>query len=312
MATAATSGAVKHHEEPSNEGRDQGKRLNLGRLVFHAFLIFIGLSFLMPFAWVASASLKAPNEVFTSPIQWIPRHPQWHNYADVFTVLKIGGTEKSGGVPAMLYFIRNTLYIVSLATLGTLLSSTLVAFGFSRLRWPGRDFLFALNLGSMMLPSIVTLVPVFLIFRDIKWINTFLPLIVPSWTGINGFYIFLLRQFFNTLPTELDEAARVDGASSFRILWQVLLPLTTPALASVGIFSFLANYNDFMGPLIFLNSWDKFPIALGIQIFASRTGFRPEIIMATVMMSILPVVVLFFLAQKTFIEGIQMTGIAGR
>jgi ABC-type glycerol-3-phosphate transport system permease component len=271
-----------------------------------------GMTFLMPFFWVISTSLKVPNRVFEYPIRWIPTDPQWDNYIDMFTGFRYGGTEEAGGVPALLYFFRNTFFIATLATLGTICSSSVVAYGLTRLDWKGREIVFGLTLVTMMLPSVVTLVPTFIIFRHLQWIDTFLPLIVPSWFGGGAFYIFLLRQFFSTLPAELDEAAIVDGASPFRILWQIILPLSRPALASVGIFSFLFHYNNFMGPLIYLNTNEKFPISLGLSVFSGRYGNNWPLVMAVSTTALLPVIILFFLAQKTFIQGIHMSGIAGR
>jgi len=283
-----------------------------GRLGLHLFLILMGFTFALPFFWVASTSLKLPGRVFTYPIEWIPRYPEWSNYRDIFTFVKAGGTEASGGQSALLLWLRNTLYLTTMGTLGTLISSVVVAYSLSRLQWRGRDFVFSLTLISMMLPGVVTLIPTFLIFRDLKWINTYLPLIVPYWTGGGAFYIFMLRQFFATLPLELDEAAIVDGAGTFRILWQILLPLAKPGLASVGIFSFLFHYNEFMGPLIYINSLDKYPISVGLRYVAGRYGDRWPQVMVMVMFSLVPVVILFFFTQKTFVQGIQTTGIAGR
>ena len=285
---------------------------HFGKLGLQVLMIVMGITFMTPFAWVLSTSLKLPGRVFEFPIQWIPREPEWGNYARMFTILKFGGTEESGGVPALLFFFRNTIYIATLATLGTLCSSTLVAYGLSRLDWRLREFVFGLTLITMMLPSVVTMIPTFIIFRNLGWVDTFLPLIVPSWFGGGAFYIFLLRQFFSGLPRELDEAAIVDGASTFRILWQIIVPLSKPALASVGIFSFLFHYNNFMGPLIYLNTNEKFPISLGLSVFSGRFGNNWPIVMAVSASSLLPVIILFFLAQRTFIQGIHMTGISGR
>ena len=164
----------------------------------------------------------------------------------------------------------------------------------------------------MMLPGVVTLIPTFLIFRNLGWLDTFLPLIVPSWFGINGFYVFMLRQFFLNLPYELEEAARIDGASSFRILWQIMVPLSGPALAAITIFSFLHHYNDFLGPLIYLNSNENYTLALGLRMFQGRFGDRWPIVMAASMLVIIPPILIFLLAQRYFIRGIHLTGLSGR
>lgn len=274
--------------------------------VLHAALVVAGLTFAVPLFWVLSTSLKPGGQVFTYPIQWIPRQPQWSNYAAAFQIIKVGGRS------ALVVFAQNSAIITVTATIGTAVSATLVAYSLSRLRWPGRDFVFSLVLGTMMLPGVVTLIPTFLIFRDLGWIDTFLPLIVPAWLGGGGFSIFLIRQFFMSLPIELDEAARIDGAGSLRILWQILVPLAKPVMAAVAIFAFLRYYDDFMGPLIYLNSNEKFPLSLGVRWFAGRYGDHWELVMAVSALMLMPVVALFFFAQRQFIRGIQLTGLAGR
>lgn len=283
----------------------------LTHIALHVILIAAGITFLVPFFWVASTSLKVPGEVFTYPIKWIPRYPEWQNYTTVFSLVKIV-TPRGEDISAVPTWLRNTLVLIVMGTLGSLISSSLVAYGLTRIRWRGRSLVFALVLATMMLPGVVTLVPTFLLFRDLGWIDTYLPLVVPSWLAANSFYIFLLRQFFLGLPMEIDEAAVVDGASGFRIFWQLILPLSKPALAAVGVFSFMANYSDFMGPLIYINNPAKFPISVGLRFVQGSYGNQWPYVMALVMMSLVPVIMLFFFAQKTFIQGVQMTGIAGR
>jgi ABC-type glycerol-3-phosphate transport system permease component len=283
----------------------------LSHFLLHVVLIAVGATFMLPFFWVAITSLKVPGAVFTYPIEWIPRHPQWGNYPETFALVRI--IDYAGrDVPAMPLWMGNTVMLVVMGTLGNYFSCTLVAYGLSRIRWRGRNIVFAMTLVTMMLPGVVTMVPIFLVFRDLGWINTYLPLIVPTWIGGNAFYIFLLRQFFSTLPIELDEAATVDGAGSFRILWQILIPLARPAFATVGVFSFLAHYNDFMGPLIYISSLHKYPISVGLRYVAGHYGTRWPFVMVIVMVSLVPVIILFFFAQKTFVQGVQLTGIAGR
>ncbi|NPV06591.1 MAG: carbohydrate ABC transporter permease [Anaerolineae bacterium] len=280
-------------------------KARLGHVLLHVVLIVTGFTFLVPLLWVVATSLKAPNQVFTYPIQWIPREPQWVNYSSMLTLLEIAGR------PALLVFVKNTVIVATAAMLGTIFSSLLVGYSLARLRWPGRSLVFGLVLAVMMLPGVVTLVPLFLIFRDLGWLDTFLPLIVPSWFG-SGFFIFLMRQFLTGLPIELEEAARVDGAGSLRILLRVVAPLSKPAMATVGIFSFLGHYNEFMGPLIYLDSNSNYTLALGLRMFQGRYGDRWPIVMAASTIMIAPVIVLFFFAQKQFIRGIQLGGLAGR
>jgi multiple sugar transport system permease protein len=260
--------------------------------------------------WVITTSLKTNSEVFSYPIQWLPAVPQWHNYADVFTRLRVGEHA------ALVVFGQNTAIITTSVTLGTVLSSSVVAFSLSRLQWPGRDAVFALVVITMMLPGIVILVPSFLLFNYVNLIDTYVPLIAPAWLGGGGFYIFLIRQFFLTLPVELDEAARIDGADSLTILLKVLLPLAGPVLGTVAIFSFINSYNDFLHPLIFLRSNEKYTLAMGIQFFMGQGhgtfGDYWSLLMAVAAMMLAPVVLLFFVAQRYFVRGIHLTGLAGR
>lgn len=274
-------------------------RRRIGHFLLHIVLIALGITFLMPLAWIASTSLKAPGQVFITPIEWIPTTPHWSNYAEVFQRLPFAR------------FILNSLFVTFMGTLGSVLSSTMVAYGLARIRWPGRDIIFVVLIATMMLPGIVTLIPVFIIFKTINWIGTFYPLWVPAWFGL-AFYIFLIRQYMLTLPIELDEAAKIDGASNFRILWQIIAPLCGPAIAAVAIFSFIFHYNDFMHPLIYLTKNEMFTLPLGLLWFQGRFGNFWHLVMAASMITIIPVISLFFLAQRYFIQGIQFTGLAGR
>ncbi len=274
-------------------------RQRIGHFLLHVLMIALGVTFLMPLAWVASTSLKLPGQVFITPIEWLPTSPRWENYLDVFRRLPF---EK---------FIVNSLFVTTMGTIGSVLSSVMVAFGLSRIRWPGREIVFTVLLATMMLPGVVTLIPVFIIFKQIRWVGTFYPLWVPAWFG-GAFYVFLMRQYMLTLPIELDEAAKMDGASNFRILWQVIAPLCGPAIASVAIFSFLFHYNDFMGPLIYISDNTMYTLPLGLLWFQGRFGNFWHLVMAASMITILPVIVLFFFAQRYFVQGIQFTGLAGR
>ena len=278
----------------------------ISHAALHIALLAVGAAFLLPLLWVLSTSLKSPSRIFAYPIKWIPDKVVWTNYPDAFDLLKIGNT------PALVVFASNTMLVAVLATLGTVVSCAFVAYSFARLRWPERDFVFSACLATMMLPGVVTLIPTFLIYRNLGWIDTFLPLIVPSWFGMSGFFVFLMRQFFLSLPYELEEAARIDGASSLRILWQLVMPLSGPVIATVAIFSFLFHYNEFMGPLIYLSSNDNFTLALGLRMIQGRFGDRWPLVMAASMMTIVPPVALFAATQRYFTRGVHLSGLGGR
>jgi multiple sugar transport system permease protein len=238
----------------------------------------------------------------TSPV----RRPglQTKNYTDALGYLP---PESEGG----LAYVRNSLILVLLSVAGTLLSSSMVAYGFSRLRFPGRDFLFALLLSTMMLPAAVTLLPKFLIFRDLGWIDTLLPLWAPAFFA-SAFNVFLLRQFFKTIPLELEDAAKIDGCSYLRTYWSVMLPQIKPALAVIAVWTTISAWNDFMGPLIYINSPEKMPVSYAVQIFATDHGSSPGPTMAMATLAILPILVLFFAAQRYFIDGVTLSGFGGR
>ncbi|MHB1293999.1 MAG: carbohydrate ABC transporter permease [Anaerolineae bacterium] len=255
--------------------------------------------FLVPLAWLISTSLKLPGQAFITPIEWIPETPRWVNYVEVFQRLPFHR------------FIMNSLFVTTMGTTGSIVSSLMVAYGISKIRWPGRDLLFTLLIATMMLPGIVTMIPTFIAFKTIHWVGTFYPLWVPSWLG-SAFYIFLMRQYMLTLPNELNEAAKIDGATNFSILWQVIVPLCGPAIASVAIFSFLAHYNDFMGPLIYISDNDMYTLPLGLLWFQGRFGNFWHLVMAASMISVTPVIMLFFFAQRYFVQGVQFSGLAGR
>jgi len=266
-------------------------------------VISAGILFALPFLWAIGSSLKPITEIFKFPPTMWPTEPRWQNYADVFQIAPF------------LRFIINTVYITLFAMLGQILSASAVAYGFSRFRFPGRDMLFFIVLSTMMLPWQVTIVPTFLLFRFLGWINTYFPLILPFFFGGGAFYIFLLRQFFMTIPRDLDEAAKIDGASSVRVFWNILLPLAKPALATVAIFSFIEHWNEFIAPLIFLNSTEKFTVSIGLRHFTSSAFESDEpreaILMAASLITALPVLILFFAAQKYFVQGIVTTGLKG-
>jgi multiple sugar transport system permease protein len=269
-------------------------------LIWYIVLSFFGVVLALPLVWLVSTSLKTGPQTFAIPPQWIPDPVVWENYPQAFQA-----------VPFHRYF-WNTFQIVILATLGTLVTSSMTAYAFARLRFPYRGFLFLLVLSTIMLPSIVTLIPTFIVFRYLKWINTLLPLIVPYWLGGSAFFIFLFRQFFMTIPHELDEAARMDGASNYRIYWNIILPLSKPILATVTVFSFINHWNSFFEPLIYLQNPSKWTMAIGLLGFKDLYSTSWNLMMAASTAMILPLLVLFFFAQRYFVSGIQMSGIAGR
>lgn len=276
------------------------ERFPLSRLVVYLLLIVGSALFSLPFLWTVSTALKTPENVFKSPPQLIPSPVAWDNFAKAWTALPF---------PT---FVFNTLFITIVATTAQVLTGSLVAYGFARFQFRGRNPLFYLMLSTMMLPAQVTMIPVFLIWRQMHLIDTFWPLILPAFFGGGAFNIFLLRQFFLSLPKELDEAALIDGASYLRIWWSILLPLARPALVAVTLFSFLAHWDDFMGPLIYLNSPEKYTVSIGLRMFQDSYGVNLEQVMAASLIHILPTIALFFLAQRYFIRGITLSGIGGR
>lgn len=266
----------------------------------HTVLVMGSLLFLFPLAWMISTSLKPLDQTMRMPPQWIPDPVLWANYWEAVNY-----------IPFFLY-AGNTLVIAVLGTLGTLLSSALVAYGFARIEWKGRDTLFVVLLATMMVPFPVTMVPLYAVFRELHWIGTFRPLWVPAWFGASAFSVFLLRQFFLTIPRDFSDAAFIDGCTEFGIFWRVVVPLCRPALAVVALFHFLYCWNDFMGPLLYLIDQDTFTLALGLQFFQSRQGGTPwNLLMAASTLVVSPIILLFFLTQRTFIQGITMSGLKG-
>lgn len=280
----------------------------LGRTSLHTTLILLSIAALVPVLWMISSSLKASTEVFAANSSWIPLNPRWQNYADAFEM-----------APLWLN-MGNTLIVCVGTVVGTVVSSALVAYSFARLHWPGKNFFFALLIATMVLPGIVTMVPRYVMFArffpaitGFPWVNTFLPLIVPTWFATQGLYIFLLRQFFVGIPEELEDAARIDGASTLRILWQVVLPLSKPALISVVVFTFLYHYADFLEPLIYLSNTKTWTLAVAIRSFNDQFYATSwELVFATGTFALMPMIVLFFVAQRYFVEGIHLTGFGGR
>lgn len=270
------------------------------RVVLYVALITLSFIFLMPLVWLVTTSLKTQGEVFAQPPVWIPESWRWSNYAEAL--------ERA----PLWTWLRNTTIVAVLAVLGNVITSSLVAYGFARLDFPFKGPLFILLLSTMMLPDVILLVPQFILFRELGWIDTLLPLVVPTFFGGGAFNIFLVRQFYLTIPRDFDDAARLDGASNWQIWRQILLPLSAPALTAVAIFSFVHHWNDFMGPLIYLQSENNKTLALGLRAFVSPTDASWNISMAASMFLVVPILVIFFFGQRYFIRGVAMTGITGR
>jgi len=271
----------------------------LNKIITYTFLVGVAAILILPFLWIISTSLKGNESIFAIPPQWIPDKIHWDNYTNVF--------EK---MPFFTY-LRNSIFVSGMTIIGTLLSSSLVAYAFACLKWPGRNGVFIFVLATMMLPMQVTMIPLFVLFKNFGWLNTFKPLIVPAFFGGGAFNIFLLRQFFLTIPGELFDAARIDGCSEWRIYWNIVLPLAKPALATVAILTFMMTWNDFFGPLIYLSDKLKGTLALGLAMFVGQHQTEWGMLMAASVMMMIPMIVLFFLFQKYFIKGFMMSGIKG-
>ena len=265
----------------------------------HTMLVLFGLLFVLPLYWMVTSALKPNTEMFTLPPTWFPSQLLWTRFSDAFTFIPFA------------QYTGNSLYIAIYNVVASVISCLIVAYGFSCLEWKGRDSIFFLVLATMMLPFQVTLIPQYVIFSKLRWVGTFLPLTLPAWFG-SPFLIFLLRQFMMTIPKDLLDAADIDGANHLQILWWIITPLTRPALATVAIFTFMANWNDFFWPLIFLTDAHTFTLPLGLYNFIGAVA-RTEwgLLLAAATMMTVPPVILFFFAQKTFIQGITLTGIKG-
>lgn len=277
--------------------RSTWAKRSLKAIASYTLLAVLALVFVLPLVWMVSTSLKADQQIFTMPPQWIPETIMWGNYLRVLEVM-----------PFWTYLF-NSVVITGLTILGTVLSGSLVAYAFGCLEWPGRDKLFILVLATMMLPMQVTMIPLFVLFKDIGWLNTIKPLTVPAFFGGGAFTIFLLRQFFMTLPKSLFDAARIDGCSEIRIWWSIVLPLARPALASVAILTFMFSWNDFLGPLIYLSEKTQGTLALGLAMMVGQHQTDWALLMAASILMMLPILLLFFFFQRYFIQGFTMSGI---
>ncbi len=282
---------------PNTSRRSRTVRRWTEYVLVYAALLAVGAVMALPLLWTISSALKVPGTSFVFPPTWLPNPGTLDNFGRVLDL-----------IPFWTY-LRNSLLVTSLAMIGELLSASMVAYGFARFRFPGRNVLFVIVLATMMIPYPVTIVPSFILFKELGWINTYLPLTVPAFLG-PAFSIFLLRQFFMTISHDLDDAAKLDGASEWRIYWQIILPLSQPALATVAVFSFVATWNDFLNPLIYLSETDEYTLALGINFLRAARGqpTDPAIQMAGTLMYILPCVILLFAAQRYFVQGIVTTG----
>jgi multiple sugar transport system permease protein len=270
---------------------------------FLVILILCVVAFLMlvPFLWLVSSSLKLEQRVFLSPPQWIPDPVRWENYAEALT-----------NKPFHLY-LRNTMVIVILNEIAIIFTSSLSAYSLARIQFPGRNFWFGVVVAAMMVPYFVLMVPTFVMLSRIGWVNTYLPLTVPFFFGGGAFNIFLFRQFFRTIPNDLSDAARIDGCGEFGIYWRIIMPLSTPSIVSVGIFTFLNSWNDFIAPLLYINNPNMFTVALGLANFRGdpSTYIHWNLLMAASTAMTLPVVLIFFLGQRYFIQGVVMSGLKG-
>jgi multiple sugar transport system permease protein len=278
----------------------------LGEILKYLLLVFLAFSFMLPFIFMFTSAIKTPSQVFSVPPIWFPSPALWGNFYKAWMMY-----------PFNLWLYNTVVKYAIPVTIGTVVSSTIAAYGFARLNWRLREVFFAICLATMMVPSQVTLLPLFIVFKRFGWVNTMKPLVVPAFFGGGAWNIFLLRQFFMTLPQELSDAARIDGASELSILFRIILPLAKPALTVVTLFRFMAAWNDYFGPLVYLSTREQWTIARGLEALRGQDhevgamGMYYPYMMAVASLITLPILVAFFFAQRTFIEGISLTGIKG-
>jgi len=268
------------------------------QILTYLFMTALAFVFMIPIFWMLSTALKARWDIFTWPPQWIPRTPHWENFAQAFTKYPMGR------------FMLNSTFLVIANIIGELLAVPLIAYGFARLRFPGKNILFMMMLGTMMIPGHVKLIPLFAIYHRLGMIDTYWPLILPAFFG-DPFFIFLMVQYMKTIPRDLDEAARIDGAGTWGILYRIILPLCKPPLTIIVVYTFLWTWNEFLHPLIYLNTFNKFPVQLGLAFFKGRYSVEWNLFMAATLVSILPILVIYFFVQKQLIGGIASVGLKG-
>lgn len=283
---------------PLTRQRSLSRRKLIGKISAHTALVLLSIVFFLPFLWLLSTSLKPETQIFAFPPVWIPDPVIFTHYVTGINFIPFWS------------YLWNTIIYCFFAVVGTIASSSLAAYSLARINWPGRNILFAILVCVMIVPGQVTIIPQFLIFRSLGWIDTLLPLTVPHFFGA-PFFIFLLRQFFMTIPKELSEAARMDGASEWQIFWEVMIPLAKPVLATVGLFTFLNAWNDFLGPLVYLNSQTNYTLSMGLQQFRGQYDSLWGPLMAVTTVMTVPVIIAFFFTQRLFIQGITLTGIKG-
>ena len=277
----------------------------LGRAILYLVAISSSALFMFPFVWTVLSSLKTGGELFRFPPTWFPEVPQFQNYPKVFEIV------------TWATWTWNSTLVAVVSTFGAVLTAALVGYSFARFRYPARDVLFIITLSTMMLPVEVTLIPLYLMFAKIGWLDSYKPLIIPSFFGGSAFLIFLMRQFFLSIPLDLDEAARIDGAGYVRIFWQILMPLSIPVTATAAVLTFMSQWNEFLYPFIYLNTKTKYTLAIGIRYFQAVAGFADDtepkyhLLMAASVMMTAPIIILFFLAQRYLVQGIVMSGIKG-
>lgn len=280
--------------------RGYRQRRQAGQALLYLVLILALVAYVLPILWMISMSLKEPKETIVVPPHWIPSVFRWANYLDIWTR------------GALVLGVRNSSVLTVGSMIGVFVSAPLVAFGFARLRFAGRDALFVVVLATMMLPGEVTLIPLYIIYKYMGWLDTYLPFIVPAFLGGGAFFIFLLRQFFMTIPVELEDAARMDGCGTLRMFLSIFLPLAKPALATVGIFAFVGSWNNYLGPLLFLSSKEKMPLPVALQMFRDvEGGIQLNLVMAGAMAAVVPCLIIFFVFQEYMVGGIALTGIKG-
>jgi multiple sugar transport system permease protein len=297
-----TSPISTQRSMPGSFRKNLSRGESIARLIVFAILLIGAIIMIAPLAFMISSSLKVETQVFQFPIEWIPNPVQWMNYVEALT-----------DKPFFLY-LENTMVIVIFNQIAILLTASLVGYGFARIKFPGRDLWFGIALATLMLPYYVTMVPQFILFSHFGWMNSNLPLIIPYFFGGGAFNVFLFRQFFRTIPEDLSDAARIDGCSEFDIYWRIIVPLSTPVFITVSIFTFLFSWNDFIGPLLYINSPEKFTVALGLAQYRSMLGVgrtRWDLLMAASVAMTAPIVLLFFILQRYFIKGVVMTGLKG-